>query len=59
MTTLIENKMDCPRVVSQSEWLMARKKLFIQEKEATRQRDALSRGAPQAANGRYSKRVRL
>jgi len=34
--------MDRPRVVSQSEWLAARKELLTKEKEATRQRDALS-----------------
>ncbi len=34
--------MDRPRVVSQSEWLTARKELLIKEKEASRQRDALS-----------------
>ncbi len=34
--------MDRPRVVSQEEWLVARKELLAKEKEATRQRDALS-----------------
>jgi predicted dithiol-disulfide oxidoreductase (DUF899 family) len=34
--------MDLPRVVSQSEWLAARKALLVKEKELTRQRDALS-----------------
>ncbi len=34
--------MDYPRVVSKAEWLAARKELLIKEKEATRQRDALS-----------------
>jgi predicted dithiol-disulfide oxidoreductase (DUF899 family) len=34
--------MDRPRVVSQSEWIAARRELLTREKEATRQRDALS-----------------
>ena len=33
---------DHPRVVSQAEWLAARKELLMQEKEFTRQRDAVS-----------------
>src|SRR6266849_2767315 len=37
-----ENQMDRPRVVSQSEWIAARRELLTREKEATRQRDALS-----------------
>jgi predicted dithiol-disulfide oxidoreductase (DUF899 family) len=37
-----ENQMDHPRIVSQAEWLAARKELLIKEKEATRERDALS-----------------
>ncbi len=42
MTTLTESKIERPRVVSQAEWLAARRKLLAKEKEATRQRDALS-----------------
>ena len=34
--------MERPRVVSQAEWLIARKALLAKEKEATRQRDALA-----------------
>ncbi|MBI1951516.1 MAG: DUF899 family protein [Acidobacteria bacterium] len=34
--------MDRQRVVSQPEWIEARKALLVKEKEATRQRDALS-----------------
>ena len=34
--------MDYPRIASKAEWLAARKQLLIKEKEATRQRDALS-----------------
>jgi predicted dithiol-disulfide oxidoreductase (DUF899 family) len=34
--------MDDPRVVSRDEWLAARRKLLAQEKEFTRQRDALN-----------------
>jgi predicted dithiol-disulfide oxidoreductase (DUF899 family) len=34
--------MERPRIVSRSEWLSARKALLAKEKEATRQRDALS-----------------
>ncbi|HKA89354.1 MAG TPA: DUF899 domain-containing protein [Haliangiales bacterium] len=34
--------MDRPRVVSEAEWLVARKELLRKEKEFTRQRDALS-----------------
>lgn len=34
--------MDDPPVVSQQEWLTARKKLLAKEKELTRQRDALT-----------------
>jgi len=34
--------MNGPRIVSQAEWLAARKQLLISEKESTRQRDALS-----------------
>jgi len=37
-----ESNMDRPRVVAQAEWLEARKALLVKEKEATRQRDALS-----------------
>jgi predicted dithiol-disulfide oxidoreductase (DUF899 family) len=36
------SKTDQPKVVSQSEWLAARKDLLTQEKEFTRYRDALS-----------------
>jgi len=34
--------MDRPRIVSRAEWLVARKELLAKEKQATRQRDALS-----------------
>jgi predicted dithiol-disulfide oxidoreductase (DUF899 family) len=34
--------MEGPRIVSRAEWLAARKQLLVREKEATRQRDALS-----------------
>jgi predicted dithiol-disulfide oxidoreductase (DUF899 family) len=34
--------MERPRVVSQAEWLVARKALLAKEKEATRQRDAIA-----------------
>jgi predicted dithiol-disulfide oxidoreductase (DUF899 family) len=34
--------MDDPRVVSRDEWLAARRELLAQEKEFTRQRDALN-----------------
>ncbi|HKA55777.1 MAG TPA: DUF899 domain-containing protein [Candidatus Binatia bacterium] len=34
--------MERPKVVSRAEWLVARKELLAKEKEATRQRDALS-----------------
>ena len=37
-----DSKKDRPRVVSQAEWLVARKELLAREKEFTRQRDALS-----------------
>lgn len=37
-----ESTMNRPKVVSQSEWLAARKALLAKEKEFTRQRDALS-----------------
>jgi len=37
-----EGKLDSPRIVSQAEWLVARKELLASEKEFTRQRDALS-----------------
>jgi predicted dithiol-disulfide oxidoreductase (DUF899 family) len=39
---LQKRKTDQPRVVSQSEWLAARKDLLAEEKEFTRRRDALS-----------------
>src|ERR1700722_4473167 len=35
-------EMDDPRVVSRAEWLAARRSLLAQEKEFTRQRDALN-----------------
>ena len=38
-------------VVSEAEWLVARKDLLTREKEFTRQRDALERGAAPAADG--------
>ena len=34
--------MSLPQVVSQDEWLIARKELLAKEKELTRQRDALN-----------------
>jgi predicted dithiol-disulfide oxidoreductase (DUF899 family) len=34
--------MDDPRIVSRDEWLTARRELLAQEKEFTRQRDALN-----------------
>ncbi len=34
--------MELPKIVSRAEWIAARKELLINEKEATRQRDALS-----------------
>src|SRR5262249_33027637 len=37
-----EEPMDRPTIVSRSEWLIARKALLTKEKEASRQRDALS-----------------
>src|SRR5262245_9319808 len=37
-----EDQMDYPRIVSKAEWLDARRQLLVKEKEATRQRDALS-----------------
>src|SRR5579872_1581425 len=37
-----KNKMNRPKVVSRTEWLVARKELLAKEKESTRQRDALS-----------------
>jgi predicted dithiol-disulfide oxidoreductase (DUF899 family) len=37
-----ESDMDGPRVVSRAVWVAARKELLLKEKEATRQRDALS-----------------
>ncbi len=39
---LEEKQMKSPRVVSEAEWLVARKELLAREKEFTRQRDALS-----------------
>ena len=38
---MTESQMNLPRVVSQHEWLAARKELLVREKEATRARDAL------------------
>jgi predicted dithiol-disulfide oxidoreductase (DUF899 family) len=37
-----KQQMNLPRVVSEAEWLVARKQLLTEEKEFTRQRDALS-----------------
>src|SRR2546425_6261320 len=37
-----ENQINQPKIVSESEWLVARKDLPTREKEFTRQRDALS-----------------
>ncbi len=37
-----DSTMERPRIVSRDEWLVARKALLAREKEATRQRDALS-----------------
>src|ERR1051326_1406514 len=37
-----ENAMNNPEIVSREEWLVARNKLLIQEKEATRARDRLN-----------------
>src|SRR5437660_12520538 len=37
------NQMDHPRVVSEADWLVARKDLLTREKELTRLRDELSR----------------
>jgi predicted dithiol-disulfide oxidoreductase (DUF899 family) len=34
--------MSLPEIVSRDEWLVARKELLVQEKEATRARDALN-----------------
>src|SRR5215469_437388 len=42
MATPTQTKLDRPSVVSQAEWLVARKELLKKEKEFTRQRDALS-----------------
>ena len=39
---LAEKRVDLPKVVTQTEWLAARKELLAKEKEFTRQRDALS-----------------
>ena len=41
--TTATSKMEGPRVVSQAEWLAARKELLSKEKEFTRMRDELSR----------------
>jgi predicted dithiol-disulfide oxidoreductase (DUF899 family) len=37
------NKLDTPKIVSQDEWLSARKELLVQEKLLTRQRDEVDR----------------
>lgn len=42
MATPTQSKLDRPRVVSQAEWLAARKEFLVKEKEFTRQRDVLS-----------------
>ena len=42
MATPTQTKLDRSRVVSQAEWLAARKELLTKEKEFNRQRDALS-----------------
>lgn len=41
-TETVETKMNRPTVVSRAEWLVARKELLVQEKESSRQRDALN-----------------
>lgn len=41
-SNIAENKTDHPPIVSQAEWLAARRALLAKEKEFTRQRDALS-----------------
>ena len=40
--TVINSKLEDPRVVSRTEWLAARKELLAKEKELTRARDAVS-----------------
>src|SRR5579862_9763853 len=40
--SIMSNQMQHPRVVSEAEWLTARKELLAKEKELTRQRDAVS-----------------
>jgi predicted dithiol-disulfide oxidoreductase (DUF899 family) len=40
--TVTETQVEQPQVVSEAEWLAARKRLLAKEKEFTRQRDALS-----------------
>ena len=42
MATPTQSKPDRPRVVSQGDWLAARKEFLVKEKQFTRQRDALS-----------------
>lgn len=39
---MTDSKAENPRIVSRAEWLVARRQLLAKEKEATRQRDALS-----------------
>src|SRR4029453_14098844 len=36
-----------PKIVSRNEWLAARKKLLVKEKQLTRERDALAAETPQ------------
>src|SRR6202041_4087342 len=36
------NTIDSPKIVSREEWLAARKKLLVKEKQLTRERDALA-----------------
>jgi len=50
---------DNPKVVSREEWLVARKKLLAQEKELTRQRDAIAAERSQPSLGKGRKELHL
>jgi predicted dithiol-disulfide oxidoreductase (DUF899 family) len=51
--------MALPRVVSQDEWIAARKDLLAEEKAMTRAQDALNTKSARAANGEGREGLRV
>ncbi len=49
---MTQKQIEHPKVVSQTEWVAARKQLLKKEKELTKLRDTLARGTPRITLGK-------